>query len=82
MYKRQVNKLKEKGVSVIFITHRLDEVFELTESITILKDGEYVGTFSTAGMTKEELVTRMVGRKVVEGSRTRAVSYTHLCTYI
>ena len=68
-----VNKLKEKGVSVIFITHRLDEVFELTESITILKDGEYVGTFSTAGMTKEELVTRMVGRKVVEGSRTRAV---------
>lgn len=72
-----VRKLRDKGVSVIFITHRLDEVFELTESITILKDGEYVGTFSTAGMTKEALVTKMVGRKVVEEKRGRAVQENH-----
>lgn len=70
---KTVEKLRDKGVSVIFITHRLDEVFELSESITILKDGEYVGTFPTAGMTREELVTRMVGRQVVEGKRSREV---------
>ena len=65
-----VRKLQQKGIAFVFITHRLDEVFEISDRITILKDGQYVGTFRTEDMTRHELVTRMVGREVtVAGTR-------------
>ena len=59
-----VRRLKARGIAIVFITHRLDEVFEITDRITILKDGQYIGTYPTAEMTKHELVTRMVGHEV------------------
>lgn len=57
-----VHKLKSRGISTIFITHKLDEVFQICDRVTILKDGEYVATKSMEGLTKLELISLMIGR--------------------
>ena len=53
-----------QGVSIIYISHRLEEIFLLADRISILKDGKHQGTFKTDELTKEELIKRMVGREV------------------
>jgi ABC-type sugar transport system ATPase subunit len=58
--------LKAKGVSIIYISHRLEEVFELADRISILKDGRYQGTYDTLELTKNDLISKMVGRELVE----------------
>lgn len=57
-----ISHLKEKGLAIIFISHRLAEVFEVAEKITVLKDGQYVGTAKTEEVTPEDIVYMMVGR--------------------
>ena len=57
-----ISRLKEKGLAIIFISHRLVEVFEVAEKITVLKDGQYVGTARTEEVTPEDIVYMMVGR--------------------
>lgn len=57
-------KLKDEGVSIIYISHRLEEVFLLADRISILKDGKYQGTFKKEDLTKDELIRRMVGREI------------------
>lgn len=59
-----LKRLKSEGVSIIYISHRLDEIFDLADRITVLKDGEYVDTVETKNITKDQLVTMMVGRKI------------------
>ena len=54
--------LKSRGVSVIFISHRLDEVFEICDKGTILRDGEYIDTVTIGEVTTDDLVRLMVGR--------------------
>lgn len=61
-----VDLLKEKGVSIIYISHRLDEIFRLSDRITVLRDGQYVTTLITAETNKDELVKYMVGRELKE----------------
>ncbi|MBR5931319.1 MAG: sugar ABC transporter ATP-binding protein [Lachnospiraceae bacterium] len=59
-----VNQLKEKGVAIIFISHRLDEVFELTDRVSILRDGVYITTLMTKETNRAELIKYMVGREM------------------
>lgn len=66
-----IQRLKERGIGIIFISHRLDEVFEICSAVTILRDGTYIGTYQTSDLSRESLVTMMVGRKVEEGNRYR-----------
>lgn len=61
-----IAKLKAKGVTVIYISHRLDEVFQVTDRITILRDGKYITTINTADTNRQELVKLMVGRELTE----------------
>lgn len=61
-----VDLLKEKGVSIIYISHRLEEIFRLSDRITILRDGEYVTTLNTRETNEDELVKYMVGRQLTE----------------
>ena len=61
-----VDQLKENGVSIIYISHRLDEIFRLSDRITILRDGQYVTTLNTNETNKDELVKYMVGRQLTE----------------
>jgi ribose transport system ATP-binding protein len=56
--------LKDQGVSIIYVSHRLEEIFQLADRITILKDGKYQGTFPTPDITHEQLINRMVGREI------------------
>ena len=59
-------KLKSEGVSIIYISHRLEEIFELSQHITILKDGTYVDTVETKNFDKQRLVNLMVGRELTD----------------
>lgn len=61
-----INKLKSEGVSIIYISHRLEEIFELSQHITILKDGTYVDTVKTTEFDKQRLVNLMVGREMTD----------------
>jgi len=57
-----IRKLKARGMAIVFISHRLIEVFDIAEKITVLKDGELVGTVMTGDTTPHEVVRMMVGR--------------------
>jgi ABC-type sugar transport system ATPase subunit len=61
-----IRRLKGKGVSIVYISHRLEELFEIGDRVTILRDGKYVGTREVAGVTRSELVRMMVNREVTE----------------
>ena len=57
-----VEKLKERGITILYISHKLEEVFRLADRITVLRDGHYIGTYPKSALTEEELVSKMVGR--------------------
>lgn len=59
-----VNQLRDNGVAIIFISHRLDEVFELTDRVSILRDGVYITTLMTKDTNRAELIKYMVGREM------------------
>jgi simple sugar transport system ATP-binding protein len=58
-----LNRLRKDGLSVIFISHKLDEVTTITDRVTVLRDGKSIGTVDTAGITKNDLAKMMVGRE-------------------
>lgn len=68
-----MDKMKEKGVSMIFISHRLDEVYKKCDRITVLKDGHYMGTWKTEELSEYELLKTMLGKKEVKLERTLPV---------
>ena len=57
--------LNEEGVSIIYISHRLEEIFQICDTVTIMRDGCYITTLDVKNTCKDELVTHMVGRDVV-----------------
>lgn len=57
-----IRRLKESGTSIIFISHRLEEVFEIADKITVLRDGHYVSTRNISEVTIDEVIEMMVGR--------------------
>ena len=59
---RALDLLRQQGAGVIYISHRLEEIFRVADRITVLRDGESVGTFARAEITRQELVRLMVGR--------------------
>ncbi|GLZ10802.1 ribose import ATP-binding protein RbsA 1 [Actinomadura sp. NBRC 104425] len=56
--------LRDQGCAVLFISHRLEEIFEICQRVTTLRDGTYIGTEDVADLTPDDLVQRMVGREV------------------
>jgi rhamnose transport system ATP-binding protein len=61
-----VRRLREKGTAIVFISHRLEELFEIADRVTVLRDGAYVDTLSMDGVTQDELIRMMVGRTVTD----------------
>jgi len=59
-----IGDLKSQGLGIIYISHRLDEVFEVAERVMVLRDGEHVGTEDINEITREELIEMMVGRPI------------------
>ena len=61
-----IRRLKENGTSIIYISHRMEELFELSDRVTVLRDGQYIDTYVTAETNREELVAAMVGRQLTD----------------
>jgi monosaccharide-transporting ATPase len=61
-----MRKLKGEGVAIIFITHFIDQVYEIADTITVLRNGNLVGTFETENIPRLELIAQMIGRSLTE----------------
>ena len=59
-----IRELKQKGISIIYVSHKIDEVIEIADRITVLRDGKYIGTVDVEGTTSDEIIQMMVGRKL------------------
>ena len=59
-----IRDLKKSGIAVIYISHRMEEIFEICETVTVMRDGQIIGTRDVAGVSSDELVEMMVGREV------------------
>lgn len=66
-----VERLREEGISIIYISHRLEEIYRLSDRIVVLRDGEYVKTLITKESHVEELIHLMVGRELTESYPAR-----------
>lgn len=63
---KYIKELKESGVSIIYVSHRLEEIMEICDTVTILKDGAYVETKDVKDVDKDYLISKMVGRSMVD----------------
>jgi len=61
-----IQGLKAKGIAIIYISHKMDEIFRISDTITVLRDGRYIETRSAAELDRDTLVRLMVGRKIGE----------------
>jgi len=57
-----IERLKNSGTSIIFISHRIEEIFEIADRVTVLRDGNYIGTRNVSSVTIDEIIEMMVGR--------------------
>ncbi|MBV8899640.1 MAG: sugar ABC transporter ATP-binding protein [Verrucomicrobia bacterium] len=61
-----IKSLTAQGCAVIYITHKMDEVFKITDEVTVFRDGQYVATEATANLTRDMLIEQMVGRTLTQ----------------
>lgn len=57
-----INKLRKQGVAIIYISHKMEEILEISDEVTIMRDGKYIGTWDAAGLTTDTIISKMVGR--------------------
>jgi ABC-type sugar transport system ATPase subunit len=67
-----IARLRDRGLAVIYVSHRLDEIFEVADSVTVLRDGRHVITAPVTSLTRESLIRHMVGRDLTEEFPMRA----------
>ena len=61
---RNIRLLREQGVTILYVSHRLDEIFELADAVTVLRDGQHISTRSIEEVTRDSLIEDMIGRKL------------------
>lgn len=64
--------LKAKGIGMIYISHRMDEIKRISDRVTVMRDGEYVGTEDTDKLTKDQIIQMMIGRVVYEDPKQKS----------
>jgi|SRR5690625_132642 len=64
-----INKLKAEGVSIIFVSHRLDEIYTVCDRITVLRDGSFVGTWPVSELSQNKLIALMIGKSEKEAAK-------------
>ncbi|MEO1723545.1 MAG: hypothetical protein AAFR84_14195 [Pseudomonadota bacterium] len=62
----RVKRRRDQGVCIIYISHRLEEIFTIADPVTVLKDGRYVGTREIGDLNRDQLVAMMVGRELAD----------------
>ncbi len=65
-----MRRLRQEGMGIIFVTHFLDQVYEVTDRITVLRNGRYIGTYKTSELPRMELVSRMIGKDYASLNRS------------
>ena len=71
-----MKKLKGEGIGIIFITHFLDQVYQVSDRITVLRNGKLVGTYSTASLPRFELIAKMLGRSITDLDKVSKAKFT------
>ncbi|RXZ83184.1 sugar ABC transporter ATP-binding protein [Paenibacillaceae bacterium] len=61
-----INKLRDRGVSIIYISHKMEEILRISDDVTIMRDGCYIGTWPAEELTTDLIITKMVGRELKE----------------
>jgi ribose transport system ATP-binding protein len=69
-----VRQLKARGVTILYISHRLEEIFRIADRVSVLRDGRYIATRATAATNRQELISLMVGRELKESYPARTVA--------
>ena len=64
--------LRSQGVGMVYISHRMDEIGEITDRVTVMRDGEYVGTEDTKSITTQQIINMMVGRVIYEQPKAKS----------
>lgn len=59
-----MNRLREQGVSIVFISHKLDEIYTICQRITVLRDGNFIGEYAVNEISQEELIAKIAGREI------------------
>ena len=77
-----IRQLKQKGVTVIYISHRLEEVFRISDRVSVMRDGRYVATKLTKDTSRKELISLMVGRELKEVYPSRTIVPTEIALEI
>lgn len=67
---KTMNDLRDRGVTMVYISHRMDEIMEITDRITVMRDGEYITTLNTKDTNLDEIINAMVGRTIYEEPKT------------
>ncbi len=67
-----IRDLREKQLGIVYISHRMDEIKVITDRVTVMRDGGYVGTLITKDSTKDDIINMMVGRVIYEDPKTQS----------
>lgn len=67
-----IRDLRDKGMGIVYISHRMDEIKVITDRVTVMRDGTYVGTLITKDCTKDDIINMMVGRVIYEDPKTQS----------
>lgn len=71
-----IRELKQRGVAIIYISHRLDEIFQIADQVMVLRDGRHVDTKPVGDVTMSDVVVMMVGREIEERQQAKSVEHT------
>ena len=72
----QMRRLRQEGTAIVFITHFLDQVYEISDTITVLRNGEYIGTWSASELDKLQLIGKLLGKEAEKLSEVTAKRIT------
>lgn len=67
-----IRDLRSKGYGIVYISHRMDEIHKITDRVSVMRDGQYIGTVNTKDVTKEDIINMMVGRTIYETPKSKS----------
>ncbi len=70
--KKIIHNLRDKGITLLYISHKLDEIFELCNTVTVMRDGRLIDTMPVSEITREEMIAKMIGRSIDQEYPERA----------
>ena len=73
-----IKDLKSKGVAIIYISHKMEEIYQIADRITVLRDGQFIATKNTADLDKNSLIALMVGREIEELFTTKSIAHDEI----